>query len=150
MRHDYDTNLHILRIPVDDTPSANLVQHFPAVTRFIRAALDNGDGVLVHCQAGVSRSATLVAAYLMAQEPGLDVDQAVARVRKVRPQVEPTETFLQQLEMYERCECEWDPVKVSRHLEYDLGMELTRSMSSGPSSGGFSWDSLRPRSWVRR
>jgi dual specificity phosphatase 12 len=116
VRQHYDTTLDILRIPVDDSPSANLIQHFPAARRFIRAALDKGDGVLVHCQAGVSRSATLVAAYLMAQEPGIDVDQALASIRKVRPQVEPTETFLHQLEMYERCECEWDPVKVSAEL----------------------------------
>jgi dual specificity phosphatase 12 len=46
-------------------------------------------------------------------ELGLDVEQAVEMVRSVRSQVEPTEFFLHQLEMYERCGCEWDPVKVS-------------------------------------
>ena len=95
----------------DDTSSTNIILHFPASTQFIRDALARNEGVLVHCQAGVSRSTTLVAAFLMA-ELDLDVERAVEIVRKVRSQVEPTEFFMHQLEMYERCECEWDPIKV--------------------------------------
>lgn len=55
--------------------------------------------VLVHCQAGVSRSATVVAAYLMR---AMDVDpvEAVEIIRRVRPQVDPSEAFWHQLGLF--------------------------------------------------
>jgi len=101
------------RVAVDDTETTNIAEHFVPAAKFIDAALQNGQGVLVHCQAGVSRSTTLVAAYLMIKL-GLNAQQAVDKIRSVRPQVEPTQFFLLQLEMFERCQCEWDPVKVRR------------------------------------
>jgi dual specificity phosphatase 12 len=101
------------RVAVDDTETTNIAEHFVPAANFIDAALQNGQGVLVHCQAGVSRSTTLVAAYLMIKL-GLNAQQAVDKIRSVRPQVEPTQFFLLQLEMFERCQCEWDPVKVRR------------------------------------
>lgn len=44
-------------------------------------------GVLVHCQAGMSRSATITAAYLM-KVLGLGVEEALEMIRKVRPVIE--------------------------------------------------------------
>ncbi|KAH9835619.1 uncharacterized protein C8Q71DRAFT_708996 [Rhodofomes roseus] len=38
---------------------------FPAAFAFVDRALERGDGVLIHCQCGVSRSATLVIALVM-------------------------------------------------------------------------------------
>jgi dual specificity phosphatase 12 len=52
-------------VNIDDIPSANLKQHFAACHRFIEAALAAGGVVLVHCWAGVSRSATIVISFLM-------------------------------------------------------------------------------------
>ena len=46
-----------------------------------------GGGVLVHCQAGMSRSATVVIAYLM-KELDIDQVQALDMVREKRPVVE--------------------------------------------------------------
>jgi dual specificity phosphatase 12 len=44
-------------------------------------------GVLVHCQAGMSRSATITAAYLM-KVLGVGVDEALDMIRNVRPVIE--------------------------------------------------------------
>jgi len=114
VRQEYDApgGVDMHRVAVDDTATTNIAEHFVPTANFIDSALGKGLGVLVHCQAGVSRSTTLVAAYLMIKL-GLNVEQAVEKVRTVRPQVEPTQFFLLQLEMFERCHCEWDPVKVS-------------------------------------
>ena len=46
------------------------------------------DRVLVHCQAGVSRSPTVVGAYLAAKE-GIPFSEALARVRRARPLADP-------------------------------------------------------------
>lgn len=59
---------------------------------FIRTQLALGRRVLVHCAAGISRSATIVIAYLM-QRDGLAFPEALQRVREVRPFVRPNSRF---------------------------------------------------------
>jgi len=51
-------------ISIPDTSNYQLIRHFPAAISFIREGMAKG-GVLVHCYAGVSRSASCVMAYLM-------------------------------------------------------------------------------------
>ncbi|MEM0374712.1 MAG: dual specificity protein phosphatase family protein [Nitrososphaerota archaeon] len=51
--------------------------------------ISSGKKVLVHCAAGQGRTGTVLAAYLIVTE-GLQPDEAIARVRSVRPgSVEP-------------------------------------------------------------
>ena len=52
-------------VNVLDAPFVNLKQHFQECIGFIKEAVSNGGSVLVHCYAGVSRSATIIIAYLM-------------------------------------------------------------------------------------
>lgn len=118
MRQEYDAapGVDLHRVAVDDTDKSNIIEHFVPTAEFISSALARNEGaVLVHCQAGVSRSTTLVAAYLMSRH-GLNVEQAIERIRAARPQVDPSEFFMTQLELFERCNCEWDPVRVSHSL----------------------------------
>jgi protein tyrosine phosphatase len=51
-------------ISVADVSSQSLIRHFPAAISFIKEGMRSG-GVLVHCFAGVSRSASCVIAFLM-------------------------------------------------------------------------------------
>merc|ERR1719376_1690623 len=53
------------QIPIIDHWSQNLSQFFPEAIQFIDEARSRGNGVLVHCLAGISRSVTLTVAYLM-------------------------------------------------------------------------------------
>lgn len=136
MKQDYPVlhpSLTVHRILIDDSPKTNIIAHFPASSNFIRTALASSPttSVLVHCQAGISRSTTLVAAYLM-EEQNLDVEQAVDLIRSVRSQVEPTEVFLQQLEMFERCECEWDPIKWNEQRRFLMGFAQAEIMGTRP------------------
>jgi len=50
------------------------LRHFPAIIAFMKDGISKG-GVLVHCFAGVSRSATCVMAYLM-QEKDMSFEEA--------------------------------------------------------------------------
>ncbi|KAI0367683.1 hypothetical protein BV20DRAFT_1037581 [Pilatotrama ljubarskyi] len=87
------------QIKIDDTESSDILQHFvPAIT-FLQAELDKGHGVLVHCQAGMSRSVAIVAAFLMVSQ-GLDPEGALDVIRKVRPDVQPNEGFMRQLGIF--------------------------------------------------
>ena len=67
------------------------------------AALAGGTRCLVHCAAGMSRSASLCAAYLVRSE-GVTAAEAVKRVREKRQSVNPNPGFRDQLRRWER-EC---------------------------------------------
>ncbi|TNV78290.1 hypothetical protein FGO68_gene7414 [Halteria grandinella] len=88
-------------IKILDTPSANLKVHFQTCIAFIRDALNRGGCVLVHCYAGISRSATIVIAYLM-QEHGFSLKQALIYVKQRRNFIHPNEGFRRQLLAFQR------------------------------------------------
>lgn len=69
-------------IPVQDftPPSQEQMTEFAAL---VRAAADAGTPVGVHCTAGLGRSGTMAAAYLVAN--GASADQAIATIRSLRP-----------------------------------------------------------------
>ena len=84
-----------------DIPSANLKQHFKSSFRYIKDAIDQGGCVLVHCYAGVSRSATIVIGYLM-QEHGMSLKEAIKHVKKIRNFIHPNEGFYRQLLQFQK------------------------------------------------
>ena len=55
---------------------------------FIKNAIINNEGILVHCMAGISRSSTLIGAYLM-KESKFTPDQAINFIRERREIVDP-------------------------------------------------------------
>jgi protein-tyrosine phosphatase len=85
----------------EDVEEQNLAKYFDQSHHFIRHHISKGHQVLVHCQAGVSRSATMCIAYLM-KEMGLTFLQAYACVKEVRPIISPNYGFVAQLLKYEK------------------------------------------------
>jgi protein-tyrosine phosphatase len=84
------------RLVIDDDQNEDIQLHFSTITNIIGSAINNGMNVLVHCAAGVSRSATLVLAYIMT-ENNMKFDDALAHVQKYRPEVEPNAGFQRRL-----------------------------------------------------
>eukprot|EP01147_Barroeca_monosierra_P001779 gene1779-4890_t len=95
-----DPSLTYLRIPISDTWNQALQSHFPAAFRFIDDARSVGGRVLVHCQAGISRSAAFVIGYLMYKEH-LSLDEAYRQVRFKREIISPNLDFMGELTEYE-------------------------------------------------
>ena len=89
-----------LTVDVLDGPEELISAHFERMNLFVGAARAAGGVVLVHCHSGVSRAAALVCAYLIAAE-GLSYDEALARLRAVRPFVSPNPGFAAQLRTFE-------------------------------------------------
>ncbi|CAJ1067536.1 dual specificity protein phosphatase family protein [Xyrichtys novacula] len=80
-------------IPAEDSDHFDLRQYIKPAADFIHKALKSKDGkVLVHCIMGVSRSATLVLAYLMLRQH-LPLRDALRRVVKKRA-IYPNRNFL--------------------------------------------------------
>jgi dual specificity phosphatase 12 len=116
-------------VDVEDSEDANLLQQLPAAVAFVCGALGwplVGGGalreapastpgpatarVLIHCAQGVSRSAAVAAACLMARAAaagGADLDptKALAALRLGWPAAAPNPGFLQQLELFHAMGC---------------------------------------------
>ena len=88
---------HYLEIHADDEEGYPIVsQHLAQASAFIRTARDEGGRCLIHCQAGVNRSACLAVAELMLSER-LPVVQAVARAKRARGVLLSNHSFQAQL-----------------------------------------------------
>lgn len=83
-----------------DTPAFPLIKIFDECCHFIHSALTSGGTVLVHCNAGVSRSASVVIAYLM-RHHCMTFDEAFRVVKEKRSFIRPNEGFIKQLKIYE-------------------------------------------------
>ncbi|XP_018584400.1 dual specificity protein phosphatase 19 [Scleropages formosus] len=90
-----------------DLPETPITSYFRECSQFIDEAKAKDGVVLVHCNAGVSRSAAVVIGYLMSRE-GLTFDDAFALVKAARLAVRPNPGFYQQLKAYRPQEMERD------------------------------------------
>ncbi|CAD8057553.1 unnamed protein product [Paramecium sonneborni] len=86
-------------IILEDTENANISRHFENCFEFIEKGRSIGN-VLVHCMAGISRSATIVAAYLM-KKHRINSMEAIQQLQRKRWQVYPNEGFIKQLLQYD-------------------------------------------------
>lgn len=75
--------------------------------------------VLVHCNAGVSRSSSIAIGYLMQRE-GLSFEDAYSQVKVARPSIHPNRGFYQQLQSYNPQGC-WTVFYV---LVFTVGSKL--------------------------
>ncbi|XP_062280019.1 dual specificity protein phosphatase 22-B-like isoform X1 [Scomber scombrus] len=92
-----------LCISASDHSKQNLMQYFRDSIMFIHESRMKGEGCLVHCVAGVSRSVTLVVVYIMTVT-GRGWVESLAAVRAARPCAGPNLGFLRQLEEFENTE----------------------------------------------
>jgi hypothetical protein len=96
----YRVESHIWE-PIRDAEPAPSLDWLRRQVEFITSELAAGRVVFVHCRNGVSRSAMVMAAYLM-QRDGWSRDQAMDFLRTRRPGVRPNPAFLQLLLEWER------------------------------------------------
>lgn len=85
---------------IEDNNDADISAHIEPAQKFIDQSLEMGDAVLVHCMAGISRSATIVIGYLMISK-GISLSAAFAHVKSARPCINPNDGFLRTLEELE-------------------------------------------------
>uniref|UniRef100_A0AAZ3PCB5 Serine/threonine/tyrosine-interacting protein n=1 Tax=Oncorhynchus tshawytscha TaxID=74940 RepID=A0AAZ3PCB5_ONCTS len=65
IKPNFPHKFRYLVLDIADNPVENIIRYFPMTKEFIDGCLASGGKVLVHGNAGISRSAALVIAYLM-------------------------------------------------------------------------------------
>lgn len=95
---------------VDDREgaAAELAAHFAPVCAFVHAARERGEGVFIHCGAGISRAPSTTAAYLI-WALRLRAADAVALVRRARACARPNPGFARALRAWEGLVFAGDP-----------------------------------------
>lgn len=97
----FTDRIQYLNIKLDDNPSSDLKIYFLKACQFLSDALSTGGRILVHCNLGVSRSSTIVIAYLMKSKQWT-LKVAHDYVRDRRTCIRPNRGFLQQLSDWEQ------------------------------------------------
>lgn len=82
-----------------DDPSFDMTPYLDTAADFINENLKRGT-VLVNCAAGISRSTTCLCAYYI-KHRGMNLEAALALIRRSRPIAAPNTGFLQQLRIFE-------------------------------------------------
>ena len=89
------------RAKLRDVENEDIKQDIRRLLPKIHNDLINKRGVMVHCIMGVSRSATIVAAYLIKYN-GMSAHQALDYIKNKRSQINPNEGYIKQLQEYEQ------------------------------------------------
>lgn len=99
VKNYFPNKIKYLRVDILDMPSVYIICHLDKCIDFIKEAHAAGGCVLVHCNAGISRSSSIIIGYLM-NTRGWSFDDALIHVRKARPIVCPNAGFERQLRSY--------------------------------------------------
>ena len=85
MNVNFRSDIERIRFDLLDAENANIKRYFQKAFDFIEKKISDGKNVLVHCSAGVSRSASIIIAYLMKknQMKYNDAFKYVKAIRKV-------------------------------------------------------------------
>ncbi|KAI8384465.1 dual specificity phosphatase, partial [Radiomyces spectabilis] len=84
-----------------DHQEENLAHELKYAVDAVRRAMDAGYTILVHCQCGVARSATVIIAFVMTTM-GLPMSEAYDYVKARAPAISPNLHLLYQLREYEQ------------------------------------------------
>eukprot|EP00427_Karlodinium_veneficum_P016713 CAMPEP_0169141154 /NCGR_PEP_ID=MMETSP1015-20121227/44123_1 /TAXON_ID=342587 /ORGANISM="Karlodinium micrum, Strain CCMP2283" /LENGTH=229 /DNA_ID=CAMNT_0009207451 /DNA_START=48 /DNA_END=737 /DNA_ORIENTATION=+ len=95
-----DCGYEYLHEPLSDFGDQDLLEFLPKVFPFMTAGMTSGK-VLVHCQMGVNRSASVVICYLMMHQ-NFTLRRAYLHTQAMRPRISPHELYFEQLQALEQ------------------------------------------------
>jgi predicted protein tyrosine phosphatase len=92
-------------IPIEDSKNHNLTPYFMQVIEWIEKARQDQKVVLIHCEMGMSRSASFVLAWLMYEKhldhQQVDLATELTWLKSQRTMVSPNDHFLSELKTLE-------------------------------------------------
>ena len=129
----YPPEFTTLHIPIADEMDVNILDHFEQALRFISRCIDHNDpnSILVHCEAGISRSSTIVIAYLM-QYHHHSLKSAYEFVQQRKNNIDPNINFFKQLIEFEK---RMNKDKENFQPSFNLQDYIVQYMIKGPAAG---------------
>ena len=101
IKNFFPNDFKYLNLDILDSEKVNIKQYFEQTNKFIGDAIKNNGNVLVHCHAGISRSSTILMAYIMNSQK-MGVDKVLDLLKSKRDKVNPNAGFIEQLREYEK------------------------------------------------
>lgn len=98
--NSYEDDFEYLKLALDDSAEVDITETFSRAFEFIDRCMEEKGRLFIHCQLGVSRSATILIAYIM-RSYNTTLHNAIAMVRSRRQQILPNKGFLKQLGRFE-------------------------------------------------
>lgn len=92
----FDPPIDHLKLEIEDSSTSNILKYLPQALKFISDSQKAHRSVLVHCAAGISRSSSIVIAYLMVKY-SLTLQDSMNLVKDKRRCISPNEGFRRQL-----------------------------------------------------
>ena len=100
MKINKNVKAEILNLDIPDTEDFNILNFFDQTNKYISENSKNGHKVLVCCLACISRSPTIILAYLIKSEK-LSYPDAYLFLENINPRISPNDGFKDILEKYE-------------------------------------------------
>ena len=97
----YENEFTYYKIEINDDEDEDISKFFNKSNKFIYNALWRGGKVFVHCLAGISRSPTIVLAFLIRKRK-LTFEDAFKLLKEKRSKIDPNAGFIKQLEEYSK------------------------------------------------
>ncbi len=89
-----------MKLDVTDTEDEDILSQFDSVINFIDSAIENGS-ILIHCYGGISRSPTIIIAYLI-KKHNKTFEHAFNLLKELKPDIEPNEGFIEKLKLLDK------------------------------------------------
>ena len=99
IKNAFPEQYNYLNIELLDVPETNISKVFTQTNEFIQQALNNNGRILVHCNAGISRSSSIILAYLIGIHR-MKYDDAFQLLKTARSNIRPNDGFVKQLKDY--------------------------------------------------
>ena len=112
--------------------NTDIVPDLYRLVKVIEDRVSQGKRVLVHCQCGVSRSASLIVAYGLYKNPGISVQEAYDAVKKRSKWIGPNMNLIMQLQEFRNGLLRANENNRSLHNQY--GLNLPRKSAGLPSA----------------
>ncbi|MEA3400836.1 MAG: dual specificity protein phosphatase family protein [Armatimonadota bacterium] len=103
-----ESRFEVLHLPIQDMTPPDMEQ-VERYVRFVDRMLATGRAVGTHCLAGLGRTGTMIACYLVSR--GYSAEEAIRRVRDARPGAIQTETQERAVARWEMIQSgDWDAI----------------------------------------
>nr|XP_033808069.1 serine/threonine/tyrosine-interacting protein isoform X2 [Geotrypetes seraphini] len=129
IKPNFEQLFRYLVLDIADNPVENIIRFFPMTKEFIDGSLQTGGKVLVHGNAGISRSAALVIAYIM-ETFGIKYRDAFTYVQERRFCINPNAGFVHQLQEYEAIYLAKLTIKMMSPLQLGRSISIQPDLAS--------------------